>query len=169
MDDSAVLAGFIAAHAIWSICKGETLIPIYAFVDEGGARRMERFEHARPEVNVAAGKARLEEPAATTRAKVLVFDGRIARDDGRMDALIVEWRGYVKTPGVAILALPYTPSVKGGLFRRARRFAVHRPKLFSISEEWKEHTPAVLKKFFEGVARHEHGSRVWNEHLDKSA
>jgi hypothetical protein len=38
------LAGLIAAHAIWCVSGGETLIPMLAFTDENEGRHMERLD-----------------------------------------------------------------------------------------------------------------------------
>lgn len=162
------MAGFISAHAVWSICDGETLIPIYAFLDEAGKRHMQRLEYDRLEDGVEEGKNKLEEAASGVTAKVLIFDGRISLSGEKLDALIVEWRSYEDPSGKAVLAIPYTPAVKGGFFKRARGFAVHRPKILDLSEEWREEPSALLESYFEGVEQHKQGSAVWNEHLDES-
>lgn len=43
MITASELAGFFAAHAIWSVSDGETLIPMLAYTTEGGDRKMERL------------------------------------------------------------------------------------------------------------------------------
>ena len=43
MITASKLAGFFAAHAIWSVSEGETLIPMLAYTRESDDRTMERF------------------------------------------------------------------------------------------------------------------------------
>ena len=168
MKDAADVAGFFAAHAVWSICEGETLIPIYAFVDADGQRRMERMAHQQLEHGVHAGKQRLEEPEEGVMVKVLIFDGRIPWEGGKLDALIVEWRDGSEPVGRAVVAIPYTPAAKKGFFRKAVPFAVHKPKVIDISKHWQDSIQEIFKAFFAGVSKHEHGAKVWNDHLDES-
>ena len=66
---AARLAGFFAAHAIWSVSDGATLIPILAYTTESGERHMERL------VGELAAMALMKQPGLT---KVL---DRMERDE----------------------------------------------------------------------------------------
>ena len=39
MEKLAELMGFFAAHAIWCVADGETLIPIFAYEQNGGKQQ----------------------------------------------------------------------------------------------------------------------------------
>lgn len=60
-----------------------------------------------------------------------------------------------------MLAIPYTPASSG-------KFLVHKPKLL----EWKNcddfDMNAAIQAFFDGVDKHEKGSKIWSECLDES-
>lgn len=43
MQQTARLAGFFAAHGIWSVADGATLIPMIGYEQAGGERKMVRF------------------------------------------------------------------------------------------------------------------------------
>lgn len=168
MEEASQLAGFFAAHAVWCVSAGETLVPIYAFIDAQRARQMHRLAHERLEDGVALGKQRLERPDPGIAAHVLIFDGRIPWQGEKLDALIVEWRSLDAGAAKVVVALPYTPASKSGLLKRGKPFAVHKPKLLDVSDQWRERTPELFEPFFEGVGQHEKGSAVWSQYLDES-
>lgn len=168
MREAADFAGFFAAHAVWSVSEGETLIPIYAFVDADGQRKMERMGHPRLEEGVSAGQQRLEDETEAAAAKVLIFDGRITLEGGKIDSLIIEWRSSSESPGRMVVAVPYTPASKKGFFRKKTPFAVHRPKVLEASDNWRDSIEEMFAAFFAGVSKHEHGGKIWNDHLDES-
>jgi hypothetical protein len=45
MNSASELAGFFAAHAVWCVSDGETLIPMLAYTNENNERQMERLVH----------------------------------------------------------------------------------------------------------------------------
>jgi hypothetical protein len=157
------LAGFFAAHAIWSVSDGETLIPILAYTTGDGddGRKMERLVNDDLEAAVAGGKQRLKSNGMDANDAVLLYDGRISIGKEKVDAIIIEMRAYFSPDSEAILAVPYTPGQSG-------KFRVHKPKLL----EWKEcddfDMDAALQSFFEGVDSHEEGVKIWNDCLDES-
>lgn len=156
------LAGFLAAHAVWSISDGEILIPIYGYASNSGERIMERLAHEQLEDAVVAGKDMLESNPTNSLASVLIYDGRITLDIGKVDALIVEFRNYQEDKGAVTVALPYTPRTEGNTF------AIHRPKIIEMSGHLKADTQSIFESFFKGVDQHEKGSGIWNESLDES-
>ena len=106
MKEASELAGFFCAHAVWCVSDGETLIPIYAFLDAHGARQMHRLAHERLEQGVVFGKQKLENPEPGLSAHTLIFDGRIPWDGKKLDALIVEWRSLCGEGGKVTVAVP---------------------------------------------------------------
>lgn len=90
MNAAAELAGFFSAHAVWSVSDGETLVPIYGLEHNNDGRSMERLALDRLEDAVEAGKERLDENPQRAERAVLIFDGRINLECGKVDALIVK-------------------------------------------------------------------------------
>jgi hypothetical protein len=76
--EAAELAGFFAAHAVWCICEGETLIPILASKSSDGTQEFLRIEDENLEAAVARGKVWLEENPESVTCPVLIYDGFIA-------------------------------------------------------------------------------------------
>jgi hypothetical protein len=161
MITTSELAGFFAAHAIWSLYDSETFDPIFAYTTETGERNMERLIAPDMGKAVEIGRARLETAAATAGDGVLVFDGRISGDNGKLDAVIIEMRCYAFPGAMATLAVPYTPQSTG-------QFRVHKPKLLRWEDCDDFDMDAAFEAFFRGVDAHEHGGAIWNKHLDQS-
>lgn len=156
------LAGFFAAHAIWSVSDGETLVPMLAYTTADDERKMERLVIDEDlEASVAYGKGKLESNEMDANDAVLLYDGRITIGKEKVDAIIVEMRAYFSPGSEAVMAVPYTP--KG-----SEKFRVHKPKLLG----WKGcedcDMNAALQSFFDGVESHEKGAKIWNDCLDES-
>lgn len=161
MITAARLGGFFAAHAIWSVSTGETLVPMLAYTTEHGEQRMERHVGQELGASVEAARARLRANAMDANDAALLFDGRITLGAAKLDAIVIEHRAFFSPRSEMILAVPYTPATSG-------RFRVHRPKLmlWQGCEDFDQ--SAVLNAFFEGVDSHAEGVKVWNAALDES-
>ena len=159
--ETANLAGFFAAHAIWCVSDGEPLIPMLAYEHVDGAREMNRLAADRFEEGVAIGRQWLEEnPHGATRA-VLVYDGYIRLESGRTDTLIIDAVEYQPTRWSFRMYVPYrSVGAAGG-------FAVYRPKFAEFEGADEPPVSELAEAFFAGVDSHEPGSAVWNEHLDQ--
>jgi len=155
------LAGFFAAHAIWCVSDGDTLIPILAYTTEDGERKMERLAFDDLGEAVEVGKQRLASNEMNAEDAALLYDARIPIDDRKFDAIIIETRAYFSPGSEAILAIPYTPS-------NGSEFRIHRPKLLAWEECEDFDLDAAMTAFFEGVDSHEQGSAIWNQALDES-
>jgi hypothetical protein len=162
MITASKLGGFFAAHAIWCVSDGETLIPMLAYTTADDERKMERLVvNDDLGASVEFGKEKLEANGMDANDAVLLYDGRIPVGREKLDAIIVEMRAYFSPGSEAIMAVPYTPKSSG-------RFRVHKPKLLG----WKNcddfDMNAALQAFFDGVSEHEKGAKVWNDCLDES-
>ena len=161
MITASELAGFIGAHAIWCVSDGDGLIPMVAFTTEGGQRTLDRLVFDDPGAAVEHGRQRLEDDPLGADDGVLAYDGRITVENGKLDAIIVEMRSYGFPGSRATIAVPYTPASSG-------HFRVHKPKLI----EWHEcddfDLNTAFEAFFEGVAAHGEGAKVWDAALDES-
>ena len=155
------LAGFFAAHSVWSVSEGSSFDPIVAWTDADEKRQMARLVGDEPTM-VELGRKKLSDNEMDATDGVLLYDGRITLGDGKIDAILIEIKAYFATPiAEAMLAIPYTPPNAG-------KFLIHKPKLL----EWKNcddfDMQWAFQSFFEGVEGHEHGSKIWNESLDES-
>lgn len=135
MEKTARLAGFIAAHAIWSVSDGETLITMIGSEDADGQRKLDRLVTPRIEESVARGREQLlTNPEHVARA-ALAFDGYITLPDGKTDAIFVEAREYGSSE-----ALPFEIAVPYRNARSPGGFAVYRPKLLKVRPTWRPAT-----------------------------
>ena len=161
MITAAELAGFFAAHTVWCLSDADSFDPVLAFTTEDGERHMMRLIGYEGQAAVEFGRQRLDDNPMDANDGVLLLDGRITVEGGKLDAIITEMRSYGFPEARATIAVPYTPSSSG-------RFLVHRPKLV----EWHEcddfDMDAAFEAFFRGVDEHEQGAKVWNEALDES-
>lgn len=156
------LAGFFAAHAIWSVSDGESLVPMFAHINDDGEKRMQRLIVGGDlEKSVAFGKDMLESNEADATDAVLVYDGRIPVGDEKLDAVIVEIRSYFSPGSEATMAVPYELSASGAI-------RVFKPKLLQWDECEDFDIDQAVQSFFQGVDAHEQGAAIWNKALDQS-
>jgi hypothetical protein len=159
MHETARLAGFFAAHGVWSVADGATLIPILGYEQANGERGMVRFANGDIAMGAQAGRQALRDnPNGAARA-VLVVDAYLHLPAGKVDALVVEAVEYGPQPRTFMIGVPYRPQPS------PRGFAVHRPKLL---EDPGVDADALIVAFFAGVDSHEAAAQVWTESLDES-
>ena len=159
--ETLVLAGFSAAHALWSVEDGDILIPFVAEEFPSGQRTLRRFQDEDNIQAVARARGHLAAHASGPSRAVLVFDGYITLRDGRTDALFIETHVVGPLASVLHVAVPYrNASAPGGL-------AVFRPKFLSLPPDAPD-AEALAQVFFSGVDQHEAGAAFWNQHLDQS-
>ena len=161
MITASKLSGFFAAHAIWCVSDGDTLIPMVAYTTASGERKMERMAHDDLESAVAAGRDRVQSGELKADDAVLIYDGRIALETGKIDAIIIEMQTEFSPQSKATIAVPYSPSTSGA-------FRVHKPKLLQWENCEDFDMNWALESFFEGVAEHEKGNEIWTRCLDES-
>lgn len=159
MQNLARLAGFFAAHGMWSISdEGGPITPIFAHESGDGQRGATRFMAEDLEVAVKTGQEALERNADGAVRAVLVFDGYAHLESGRIDALIIEGVSYLPEPRRLQMAVPY----------RVSPFAVFRPKFLLAEGVTGEEFPALGDAFYAGVDSHDQAGPIWNAHLDQS-
>lgn len=154
------LAGFYAAHAVWCISSGETLVPLIGHQSTDGAGSMTRLAHDRLDEAVASGKKMLDENVCNAEFAVLIYDGYVTLPAGKTDALIVSLRRYGPTTGTLEIVIPYSPASEGAVFQ------VHRPKVVAADGSL-EPGEEFSTLFFAGVDRHGPGARAWTSALDQ--
>lgn len=151
-------AGFLMAHAVWAVSTGDTLVPMIGYVKDG-ERAVLQIGDGDMQTRVANGQAWMEANPEQAERAVFIHDGFARLASGRTDALVA----YVREYGPPLMSLeivvPYRNAKSG-------RFAVHRPKFQAFSGI--PDLAALGEAFFKGINSHEHGARIWNEHLDQS-
>lgn len=162
MEPTARLAGFIAAHAIWSVSDGETLVTMVGSEGADGQRKLDRLVTERIEDSVSQGREQLlKNPQHVARA-ALAFDGYITLPDGKTDAVFIEAREYAKGEALPFeIAVPYRSAKSPG------GFAVYRPKLLKVPPDLKN-CESLLNTFWTGVDAHTKAAEVWRAHIDQS-
>jgi hypothetical protein len=150
-------AGFLMAHAIWSVSEDDTLVPMIGFVKDG-ERTLMRIEDKDMAEAVGRGQMWIETNPEQAACAVLIYDGFVRLPSGRTDALMAVVRDYGPPRMGLEIVVPYR-SAKSG------RFAVHRPKFQAARGI--ANLAGLGEAFFKGVNSHEHGARIWNEHLDE--
>lgn len=159
MEQTAHLAGFIAAHAIWSVSDGATLIPMIGSVTVDAKQTLERLVMESAQQAVDLGRTQLAGNPRRVAHAAFAFDGYITLADGKTDAVFVEARGYGTVPPIELnIAIPYRNA-------SASTFAVYRPKILALP---KGDQKALLDAFWAGVDSHEEAAAVWAAHLDQS-
>jgi len=156
---TAQLAGFFAAHAIWSLSSGEPLQPIYGFLRHSGLREFTRLELPTLEASIAAGRELLERNEAQALDAVLVFDGRVSLGQGKYDAVVIEGQSHGGAGQRLDMIIPYRPA------DHAEGFAVHRPKFVDLPGAG-ERSLVLSQDFFRGVNEHREAAPIWRDHLD---
>ena len=161
MITASELAGMFAAHAVWCVSDGETLIPMLAYTNENDERLMERLAHDDLAAAVEHGQHKLASNEMDANDAVLIYDARITLGEDELDALIIEMRAYFSPDSAAVFAIPYTPGDTG-------QFRVHKPKVLAWDNCDDFDIMETFEAFFNGVAGHEKGSAVWERCLDES-
>ncbi|GAB3481117.1 hypothetical protein [Amycolatopsis cihanbeyliensis] len=161
MIETAELAGFWAAHGIWCVSEGETLIPMLAYEQPDGERGMDRFLLDDVGESARAAQEVLDTNERDAVRAVLVADAYLNLDTGRTDALIVDAVRYGL--GSIRLAVPYCPRTG------STAFAVYRPAFLEVAGVGEPDYDSLADAFFAGADSHEEAAAVWNAHLAEPA
>jgi hypothetical protein len=158
-DDAARLAGFIAAHSVWSVSDGQALVPIVGRLSGEGKvsftrHPAETFEAA-AESAIAARSAKHDGEVASCVA----IDGYTELSTGATDAVIISASDAEHPDGDLVLAIPYRPAKLG--------FAVHTVKVISAPESYGSEVKPTMDAFFEGVRTHAQGNSTWSAHAEE--
>ena len=156
MHDIARMAGFYAAHGVWSVSDGEALIPMLGYVQADGKQSMERLVG---DDAVGLGQEAFKAGRDEWVRAVLVVDAYLHLDTGRIDALIVDAADYGPEPRSVKMAVPYRPGTA------SEGFAVYRPKFVEVAGVDEPDYAALADAFFAGVDSHKRAAPVWNAHL----
>jgi hypothetical protein len=159
MSEIASMAGFLAAHGIWSVSEGATLVPMLGYEQTDGDRVIERLMFDDVADGARAGQAALADGREGWVRAVLVTDAYLHLDRGRVDALIVDAVEYLPARWSMRMAVPYRPQAASA------GFAVYRPKFVETEGFDEPDYDALADAFFSGVDSHVQAAAVWNAHL----
>ena len=162
MHDTARLAGFFAAHGIWSVSEGATLIPMLGFEHADGGRGMDRFVTDDIGDGANTGMEALHRNQRSAARAVLVVDGYVHLEYGKTDSLIVSAMEYGASGLSMTVAVPYRPQPS------PLGFAIYHPKFLEISGVEPDDYQTLGEAFFDGVDSHENAAEIWNAHYDPS-
>lgn len=157
MHKIARMAGFLAAHGVWSVSDGENLIPLFGYEDTQGDRVMDRLIFDDIADAAKAGQEALKMGRQDWARAVLVADGYLRSDARRIDALLIDAVEYGPARQSMRMAIPYRPQQQG--------FAVYRPKFLDVPGRYKADQSTLAESFFAGVDSHEQAAAVWDAHL----
>jgi hypothetical protein len=156
LPELAYHAGFFAAHGIWCVAPGETLIPMLVHCSAGAKPTMQRLVSAEIPAVVEQAKAKLASDAQEFGGAILVYDTIVTLGDWRTDAVLIE---AVTPIDRLTVAIPYRPK------KFLRRFRVYKPKFLGCPDSLVEQ---MVQKFWDGVGSHEKANKVWSSHIDQS-
>jgi hypothetical protein len=153
------MAGYCAAHSIWSVCDGETLIPLVGYLGVDDRCSMERLAMG-PLAALVQGERKLLSLDASQLGAVLIKNGRQPSRlaAANQDCLILDVR-FAHAPQCRLqYVLPYRSG------HHELGFAVHNPVLSDCQGFDAEQVEILSEFFFKGLAAHEQGSAIWHSH-----
>ncbi len=157
------LAGFVLAHAAWSVSdlpEGELLTP-FVVVETSDARTLSRFEAATQWEAINNAKVFLAERGDTFDAWVFAREGRIQEAGAYVDVLTVEARAKGMEHSIAFLQR-FQPFAAG-------EFRLLGPPMVVVDGEVVEDGEAepFLAQLHQGILSHSEVAPLWNEWLSK--
>jgi hypothetical protein len=161
MEETAQLAGFVAAHAILCVSEGKSLtMPLLVVEKEDGSTQFIAVTGSSSEKAVGKAEKMMKQPPTGARRAVLAFEAYLNLSPSRTDAIFLHARHFQPEPQQLLVAVPFRAAKDpGGL-------AVFRPKFIAYEDD-----PVkliALGAFLRGVALYPPGDKVWRAHLDES-
>jgi hypothetical protein len=155
-ENTLYLAGFTLAHAAWSVSdlpEGELLCPL-AMVEEGGERKLLRFEAESQEQAIGNALAALEVKKSNASAWAFVREGAIDKGKGKTDVLLlVVWAKGMNEP--LYLSQGFEPYAKRGVFK------IVGPLELVNGEVAEESARTITKMVREGIFKHPKVAPLW--------
>jgi len=155
------LAGFVLAHAAWSISDledGDLLCPLAIVEQHDGARRMTRFEADTQEQAIILGKSAMRSATSVARAWAFAREGAWGKlgGDASGDVLALDFWGS-GMPAAATLIQPFYRAANGGRFRIGRV-----PSLVVDGKQLSAHSGAPsIEMIMAGVHSHAMVTTLW--------
>ena len=157
-DSVVLLAGFVLAHAAWSVSdlpKGELLVPL-AVIETGGQRQLLRFEAQTQEQSIAEAKASLAKRQGRLDAWAFVREGLMPEGTGKVDVLTVDaWARGMTRP--ITFVQKFSPYSSGAFRINGDAIVVVDGKLVEGAE-----AARLVKRLYEGVSQHPKAGQLWH-------
>lgn len=152
-----IIAGFVLAHAAWSVCDvRETLCPL-AIVEKDGKRYLSRFEAATEMEAIDKGKAAMAEATKTADAWAFARENLMPEGGRKIDVFSVTfWCKGMDSP--AVLIQRFEPFAKNGTFKLIGEPMVVIGGVEQKPEEVKE----LLQVVRQGVSQHPKAGSLWD-------
>ena len=156
-DSVVLLAGFVLAHAAWSVSdlpKGG-LVPL-AVIETGGQRQLLRFEAQTQEQSIAEAKATLTKRQGQLDAWAFVREGLMPDGTGKVDVLTVDaWARGMTRP--ITFVQKFSPYSSGAFRIKGDAIVVVDGKLVEGAE-----AARLVKRLYEGVSQHPKAGQLWH-------
>jgi len=154
---TALLAGFVLAHAAWSVSdlpEGQLLVPL-AMIEEGSERKLVRFEAETQEEAIFKGKEFVLKQKAAASRWAFAREGQMNTATGYVDVLVVEaWSAGMAEP-IAYIQ-PFQPFASGAFKLLGPAVPVVGASM--LSPEASEPYLAVL---YRGISSHRKAASLW--------
>lgn len=158
-DSLLALAGFVFAHAAWSVSdlpNGDLLVPL-AIVEKAGQRQLLRFEAQSQETAIAEGKATLARHEQDIDAWAFAREGRIKEAGGYVDVLTIEAKARGEASAV-VFVQRFQPFATGTFKLLGQPSVIVGGKELSESE-----AKPYLAGLYTGVRSHGKAAEHWQE------
>ena len=157
-DSVVLLAGFVLAHAAWSVSdlpKGQLLVPL-AIVETGGKRQLLRFEAQTQEQAITEAKATLAKRQGQLDAWAFVREGLMPEGSRKVDVLTVDaWARGMTRP--ITFVQKFSPYSSGAFRIKGDAIVVVGGKLVEGAE-----ATELVKRLHEGVSQHPKAGQLWH-------
>ena len=152
-----ILAGFVLAHAAWSVFDiRETLVPM-AIIEKDGKRTLVRFESDKQAEAIDKGKAAMAAATKTADAWAFARENLMPEGGGKIDVFSVTfWSKGMESP--AVLIQRFEPFTRSGTFKLIGEPKVVIGGVMQKPEQMKESLQAVRQ----GVSQHPKAAGLWD-------
>ena len=162
-DSVALLAGFVLAHAAWSVSdlpKGELLVPLEV-VETGGQRQLLRFQAQTQEQSIAEAKATIATRQGQLDAWAFVREGLMPDGTGKVDVLTVDaWARGMTRP--ITFVQKFSPYSSGAFRIKGDAIVIVNGKLVEGAE-----ATGLVRRLYEGVSQHPKAGQLWRGWRDQ--
>ena len=156
-DSLLMLAGFVFAHATWSVSdltEGESLVPL-VITDNGGHRQLMRFEAETQAQAIAEGKAELAAHGNEFDAWAFAREGQFKEDGAYVDVLTVEAKSKDMKDPIAFIQR-FRPYATGEFKLIGQPMVVIGGEVISENE-----AAPFIAQLRRGILSHEKAAELW--------
>lgn len=153
-----VLAGFVLAHAAWSVSdlpEGELLVPL-AIVEVDSERVLTRFEAETQEQAISAAKEFVAARKGSSSAWAMAREGTMNTGDGRVDVLVIEAWANGMEESITFIQ-PFQPHASGAFRLLGPAIPVVEGSMLNEAE-----SEPYLQGLYRGVGSHSQAAALWS-------